>query len=460
MRWTVAAAIIIVVAVAASLAAYLYRPARQVTITVVTYNDVAPVVEMAAEEFEAQHPGVKVRVVSYPWDTYVEQEITVLKAGSLEYDVVTFTPTSSQLIAPYLVPLNTSYFNWSDIIADQEDFGGLYYNASSGRAEVIGIAFQTWVELLAYNATLFNNATLQHEFQEEYGFSLNPWTWGNWSQVVDADKFFVSHNITKYGFLVEDEPKHELIDTFPAIFEWYYMHNQSLNCGNPAGLPGYGTMFMGCVPSWWGHGFPPPAFNSTAGVEALETLRELVSYEPPPSQLAIGYSALVSILSQGSSAGAIAWANDIMGMNSSVASQLLMAPLPGGYGEPGSTFLGISRYSQHKQLALEFLQFIVSPQFQVRAFYAQGSLPISREAYLQVMNNASLPAYEREWLRAILVANENATATPPTLPQTYPVLIPSFNGPVFEWLSSPTSSPMQVLQQAARAWVEALGGGG
>ncbi|MGC9113373.1 MAG: carbohydrate ABC transporter substrate-binding protein, partial [Acidilobus sp.] len=58
--------------------------------------------------------------------------------------------------------------------------------------------------------------------------------------------------------------------------------------------------------------------------------------------------------------------------------------------------------------------------------------------------------------RAILVANENATATPPTLPQTYPVLIPSFNGPVFEWLSSPTSSPMQVLQQAAAAWVKAL----
>ncbi|MGC9113245.1 extracellular solute-binding protein, partial [Acidilobus sp.] len=363
-------------------------------------------------------------------------------------------------VAPYLVPLNASYFNWSDIIADQEDFGGLYYNSSSGRAEVIGVAFQTWVELLVYNATLFNNATLQREFQEEYGFSLNPWTWRNWSQVVDVDQFFVSHNITKYGFLVEDEPKHELIDTFPAVFEWYYMHNSSLSCGNPAGLPGYGTMFMGCVPSWWGHGFPPPAFNSTAGVEALETLRQLVSYEPPPSQLAIGYSALVSILSQGRSAGAIAWANDIMGMNSSVASQLLMAPLPGGYGEPGSTFLGISKYSQHKGLALEFLQFIVSPQFQAEAFYAQGSLPISREAYLQVMNNASLPAYEREWLRAILVANENATATPPTLPQTYPVLIPSFNGPVFEWLSSPTSSPMQVLQQAAAAWVKALGGGG
>jgi len=138
----------------------------------------------------------------------------------------------------------------------------------------------------------------------------------------------------------------------------------TLSCGNPAGLPGYGTMFTGCMPSGWRYSFPPPSFNSTAGVQALEVLRELVAYEPSPSVMPIGYTALSQLIEGGSVAGAVAWANDIMGLNSSVASQLLMAPLPGGYGEPGSTFLGISKYSQHKRLALEFLQFVMSPQFQ------------------------------------------------------------------------------------------------
>jgi len=454
----IAVILVIVIAVVGWLALHMAPSANQ-RLVIVTYSDVEPVVQLAAEEFEASHPDVKVVVVPFPWNSYVQNELTVLEAHSPQYDVVTFTPTSSQLLAPYLVPLNMSYFNQSDIIWDQEAFGGVY-ELSNGSAEVIGVAIQTWVELLAYNATLFNNVTLQQEFYSEYHVQLNPWTWQNWTAVIDADKFLVGKGLVKYGFLVEDEPSHELIDTYPAIFEWYYAHNSTLDCGSPAGLPGYGTMFMGCAPSWWRHPFPPPSFNSTAGVDALEVLRELVSYEPSPSDIAIGYDTLAQLVGEGSVAGAIAWANDIMGLNSSVASQLLMAPLPGGYGEPGSTFLGISKYSQHKGLALEFLRFVLSPQFQEQAFYLQGSLPISRQAYVEIMSNSSVPAYEREWLKAILIANENATATPPTVPQTYPYLIPSFNGPVFSWLQSPTQDPGQLLASIAAQWVRYLSEGG
>jgi len=453
-------AVVVVGVVVAAVAGWLayYRASAGQRLVVVTYNDIKPVIQLAAEEFEASHPGVKVVVVSFPWDSYINNELTVLEAKSPQYDVVTFTPTSSQLVAPYLVPLDMSYFNQSDIIWDQEAFGGVY-RLSNGSTEVIGVAIQTWVELLVYNATLFNNATLQQEFYSEYHISLNPWTWQNWTAVIDADEFLVGKGLVKYGFLVEDDPSHELIDTYPAIFEWFYMHNSTLSCGNPAGLPGYGTMFMGCVPSGWRYPFPPPSFNSTAGVQALEVLRELVAYEPSPSVMPIGYTALSQLIEGGSVAGAVAWANDIMGLNSSVASQLLMAPLPGGYGEPGSTFLGISKYSQHKRLALEFLQFVMSPQFQEKAFYLEGSLPISKEAYAEIMSNSSLPAYEREWLRAILIANENATATPPTVPQTYPYLIPSFNGPVFSWLQNPTQDPGQLLASIAAQWVRYLSEG-
>jgi multiple sugar transport system substrate-binding protein len=40
-----------------------------------------------------------------------------------------------------------------------------------------GVARGTSVMLLAYYANYFDNVTLQQEFRQEYGFSLNPWTW-------------------------------------------------------------------------------------------------------------------------------------------------------------------------------------------------------------------------------------------------------------------------------------------
>jgi len=99
----VAVVVIVVVAAVAGWLAY-YRASAGQRLVVVTYNDIKPVIQLAAEEFEASHPGVKVVVVSFPWDSYINNELTVLEAKSPQYDVVTFTPTSSQLVAPYLVP--------------------------------------------------------------------------------------------------------------------------------------------------------------------------------------------------------------------------------------------------------------------------------------------------------------------------------------------------------------------
>ena len=453
------AAVVIVVVVAAALgayAAYVASRPKVVTLTVVTYSGINQVLDLAAEEFEKLHPGVKVEVIVFPWSDYVENELTVLKAGSSQYDVVTFTPTSSRLLFPYVVPINSSYVNLSDLLWGQEAFGGVEY--VNGTMDVMGVAMQTWVELLAYNATLFDNKTIQAEFQAETGYPLNPWNWTSWDEVLAASKFFVEHHLAKYGFIVDDNPSHGIIDTYPAIFWWYWYRNSTLSCGSATGLAGYGTMFYGCVPSWWHHPFPPPAFNSTAGVEALEMFKDLVQYEPSPTQVVVDYTMTGTLISEGGVAGAVAWANDIASLPPNISSQMLLAPLPGGYGEPGSTFLAVSKYSRHKALAMEFIAFVVSPQFQEQAFYELGSIPVSKQAIDEILSNSSLPAYEREWMRAILVAGQNSYATPPIVPATYTYLIPDFNGPVFDYLTGKIADPWQALQQAASAWVQALEG--
>ncbi|MGC9071078.1 MAG: extracellular solute-binding protein [Acidilobus sp.] len=447
--------IIVVIVIIAVLGGYLaYSRTSKVKLVVATYNGINTVLQLAAQEFEKERPNVEVQVVSFPWSDYVENELTVLKAGGSAYDVITFTPTSSQLFFPYVIPINTSYLNMSDILWGQEAFGGVRY--VNGSAQVMGVTIQTWVELFVYNKTIFDNSTIQQEFRQETGYTLNPWNWTSWQEVVAASKFFVEHNLTRYGFIVDDNPDHGLIDTFPAIFWWYWYRNSTISCNTTTGLTGYGTMFWGCIPPWWGHQFPPPAFNTSAGLQALEVLDELVKYEPSPSQVIIDYTMTGTLLSQGGVAGAVAWANDVASLSPNVSSQFLMAPLPGGYGEPGSTFLAVSKYSKHKQLAMEFIAFVLSPQFQEQAFYLQGSIPVSKEAISEIIANSSESAYVREWLKAIMIVGENSYATPPTVPQTYAYLIPYFNQEVFSYLTGKIADPWQALQVAAREWVLAM----
>ncbi|MEM1600339.1 MAG: carbohydrate ABC transporter substrate-binding protein, partial [Sulfolobaceae archaeon] len=70
-----------------------------------------------------------------------------------------------------------------------------------------------------------------------------------------------------------------------------------------------------------------------------------------------------------------------------------------------------------------------------------------------------IPAYQREWLEETYIAALNASANPPNIPPTYPSLIPSFNNEVFQFLTAPQYNEtyaMQILQQAASAWVKAV----
>ncbi|MEM0092476.1 MAG: carbohydrate ABC transporter substrate-binding protein, partial [Saccharolobus sp.] len=155
--------------------------------------------------------------------------------------------------------------------------------------------------------------------------------------------------------------------------------------------------------------------------------------------------------------GAFLFTSQLSYINNS--KDVLLAPLPGGYAETGTDFLGISKYSAHPQLALEFLQFLVSPNVQEIAFLKFGKFPISKQAFISLINNSSIPAYQREWLQETYIAALNASANPPNIPPTYPSLIPSFNNEVFQFLTAPQYNEtyaMQILQQAASAWVKAV----
>ena len=432
-----------------------------VTLVVATYTGVTQsfLQKVAIPLFEQEHPGVSVKVEAFPFTQYINNELTVLRAGGNQYDIVTFTPTSARLLAPYVVPLNSSIINVSDLLWPAESFGGVIYDPTTNTSTIAGVA--PWVSnvVIIYNAKNFNNATLQQEFYNEYHMQLDPWTWHNWTVVVDVSKFFVEHHITPWGILVMDTTAGgDLLTSFTSIYSYFYINNQTLNCGTIHGMPGFGVEFWGCIPSWWHHPFPPPAINTSAGVQALEILQQLVSYEPNPAQFPVSFDNVPALFANGSGPATINYASRLSAILSKNVSpsDVLMAPLPGNYSMPGGTYFAVSKYSTHKQLALEFLQFIESPQVQEQMFLKLGLFPISKAAYQALLANASLPYYKHVWLEANLISAERGYAWEPLIPVTYN-LGNVLGSALLSYLENPNSTtPQAVLNHVAAQYVQIL----
>ncbi|BBD72266.1 hypothetical protein HS1genome_0655 [Sulfodiicoccus acidiphilus] len=457
-RITIATIVVVVVIVAAvgSFAYLLNTSSKQVELKFVYFSgNLCTFLQYAAHQFDAQHPGVKVEVVGEPFSDYVSTQLTTLEAHSSQYDLVGFTSTSAQSFTPYLLPLNSTQFNFSDLLNAQEFFGGVVYNTTTGKQQYYGVALTTAVYLMIYNETIFDNQTLANQFEQEYHVNFSPLTWQNWTDVVDADQFLTSHHITKYGFLIDDHESHGIIDAFPAVFYWYYSRDSNLTGGNPKGIAGYNVMFTGYVPK--GLSYPIPSFNSTAGVDALQTYAELISYEPSPTQLQVDYDNIITLYEEGVSPGAFVFSTQIAHFPTNVSSTTGIAPLPGGYMETGTDFLGVSRFSHHKALAIEFLQFLLSKQMQETLYYKFHDYPVSKSVYPLLLSNTSLPETARADLQLIYQYAQLAYANPPNIPPTYSYLIPSFNGQVYNYLTGQETNATLVLQNAAKAWTQQLG---
>jgi len=434
--------------------------AAPVTLTLITFSDPSNQwMQWAAEQFEAQHPGVKINIVPESFGSYLQTEITAEKTGSSQYDILGFTSTSALSVEPYLVNLS-QYFtvNTSDIPYSQLSFGGLYRNTSNGAVEMIGVPYDSSTFALFYRTDIFDNKTLNQTFYNEYHVGLDPHDWTNWTDAIWADEFLVNQtHTTQYGILVDAQQAHDIIDTFPAIFGWWYEHNQTLNGGTVGGITNYNIMFEGTAPP----GKPPlPSFNNSDGVQALEVFYQLIKYDPVPFS-EVNYGTIGTLFAKGNAAGAIMFTpeNPTL-LNSSIVGKYAVSTLPGGYAETGTDFLGVSKYSLHKQLAAEFIQFLLQPNVNAQLYYQTGEFPISAQAVAQIASNTSLSAWQRELVTTVYATAKVAWANPPNIPQTYPQLIPDFNDQVYAFLQGNGSpqSAMEALNTAASEWVAAVNG--
>jgi len=462
--------IIIVVAGIGAYAYYAYAPGSSTTTTstptltgslnVITFTDPSNAwLQDAANSFEALHPGVHITITAQGFSSYTTTELTSLTAKSSTYDIITDTSTSALGFAQYVSNLNGMVsLNSSDIPGPQVNFGG-YYQVN-GTKELIGIPYDTATFTIFYNQTLLNNPTLNAQFQKEYGFSMSP-PWSNWQAILDVDNFLVTQTHTvPYGLVTDGSESHDIIDTYPAIFGYYYSHDSSISGSNPqGGLPNYNILFNGAAGT---NGIPSPSFNGTSGTQALQMMYNLMQYDPQPAGTTVNYGTVFAPLQAGESWGALMFTADASTLLSSknISSSIAVSTLPGGYAETGTDFYAINKYSTNQALAAAFIQYLISPSINARIYTIAGEFPISKAATAILASNSSIPQQARNVIQEVFNTGAVGWSNPPNLTITSSTLIPAFNQPVYNFLTgstNSTSAAQQALDAAAAAWIKAVG---
>lgn len=430
------------------------------SLNVITFTDPSNAwLQDEATAFMAAHPGVSIHVTAQGFSSYSTTELTSLKAQSSTYDIITFTSTSALGFASYVTNLNGKVnLNTSDIPAPQLNFGG-YYQVN-GTKELIGVPYDTSTFTIFYNQTLLGNAALNSQFKSEYGFSMSP-PWSSWQAVLDVDHFLVTQTHTvKYGLITDGSEGHDIIDTYPAIFGYYYSHDSSISGSNPqGGLLNYNIMFNGFAGS---SGVPSPSFNGTAGVQALQMMYNLMQYDPQPAGTTVNYGTVFAPLQAGESWGSLMFTADASTLlgSKNISSSIAVSTLPGGYAETGTDFYAINKYSTNQALAAAFIQFLVSPQVNAKIYTVAGEFPISKAATAILTSNSSIPQQARNVIQQVFDTGSVGWANPPNLVITSSALIPAFNQPVYGFLTgstNSTSAAQQALDTAAAAWLKAIG---
>ena len=431
------------------------------SLNLITFTDPSNAwLQAAADSFEALHPGVQITITAQGFSSYTTTELTSLKAQSNTYDIITDTSTSALGFAQYVSNLNGMVnLNSSDIPAPQLNFGG-YYQLANGTKELIGIPYDTATYSIFYNKTLLSDPTLNAQFQHEYGFSMSP-PWSNWQAILDIDNFLVTQTHTvQYGMITDGSESHDIIDTYPAIFGYYYSHDSSISGSNPnGGLLSYNILFNGFAGS---SGIPTTSFNSTSGIQALQMMYNLMQYDPQPAGTTVNYGTVFAPLQAAEAWGALMFTPDASTLLSSknISSSIAVATEPGGYSETGTDFYAINKYSTNQALAAAFIQYLVSPSVNSRIYTIAGEFPISKAATNILAANSSISQNARNVIQQVWQTGNEGWANPPNLTITSSTLIPAFNQPVYSFLTgttNSTSAAQQALNTAAAAWIQAVG---
>ena len=299
--------------------------------------------------FEKDHPGVKVKLEQHGWDEELRQNLTnAMLAGTIP-DVIVgegFFKNYAQLDA--LVPI--------DITDIQDNLVMGVLQGATYNGKVYGLSAFTSIFGFERNCEVITKAGLDCENP--------PKTWDD--LLAQAEAVNKAGNPDYYGYSLQGPAGFSM----GAAFRNYVFTLQN------------GAAMSKADPS----GMDYPFFNDPKAVPVYEFLRKLNAQTPPGLTFEADESKLYSQLFAGKSAYQVAggwhvsWAKE----SGCVDCRYSDIPLPAG-GKPASVVVanvmyGVLKQSKNKDLAVEFVKYMVKDEVQANVFMASGRLPTTKSA--------------------------------------------------------------------------------
>lgn len=323
--------------------------AEEVTLTV-TWAAWTPMDTLIAlaEEFTAQ-TGIKIKGDPIPWGQYHDKVFTEFASGKTSFDIVL---PDSQWIGEAVVGNHLlDITDWFNKTVKKEDFYDVFIQSfceyPDGSGKYYGVPALGDFCGMAYRKDLFDDPTEQEAFKAKYGYDLKiPETY---TQLKDIAEFFTRPDKNLYGVALWQAPipSGGLVDEFLAVFWSFGADLWDPKTGQVKGI-----------------------LNSEKGVKAAQWWLDMYKFCPPGST---NYSmdeantamqqGLVAMM-----ATYLAFYPGLVDPNMSmVADKIDFMPTPKEeqwWIQLGGQGMSVSAYSPHKEEALKFMEWWLSPETQ------------------------------------------------------------------------------------------------
>lgn len=352
-------AIVVVVAVVGGVIAWYYTTAPgapKKLVVLARSGTYAEGLKLAAKEFSEKY-GVEVIIQDLGYKELHDKLVTEAIEKTGAYDVVMLDDPWLPEFAAKGFLVNMDEMLKSKGIALDPDFIPTCIEVSKYKGTLYALPYVGNVQLFVYRKDLFT----------KYGLP-EPKTWDD---VLKAAKTIYEKEGGKvYGYVIRGKKGNPVVTNFLPIF-W--------GCGGKIIGPG-----------------GKPAVYSPEGIKALKIFIELKKYAPPGTEN-FDSAEVKSMLYGGKTAMSIVWPAWVPGLEdptkSKVAGKVKVIVAPGARAMIGAWLLGIPVTSKNKDLALEFIMFVLSKDMQRKLALEVGVPPTRASIYTDPDVVAKYPWY-------------------------------------------------------------------